>query len=68
MKKAEHQYGYGIMITLMAVSAHLFNMNWESYLTVIIFAGFYFVIQLLCAILNRLNQNHHEDKTREKDL
>jgi predicted membrane channel-forming protein YqfA (hemolysin III family) len=68
MKTVQHQYGYGIMITLIAIVVMLFDMNWESFIGVLIFTGFYFVIQLLSAILNRLNQIYHGDKTRKKDL
>ena len=65
METTQHQYGYGIMITLIAIMVMLFDMSWESFIGVLIFMGFYFVIRLLSAILNKLNQIHYKNNKDE---
>lgn len=66
MKTIQHQDGYGITVILLGLATSLLNWNWQTLLGCTIFLGFYFVIRLLCAIHNRLNQIYHKDNQDEK--
>lgn len=65
METTQHQYGYGVMVTLIGIIIIVFDMSWESFLGVMIFMGFYFVIRLLSAILNKLNQIQYKNNKNE---